>query len=236
MTAATYFVSDVHLRADEPDRDRRFLAFIQKLTPADSLIIAGDLCDFWMGSRTRKQDLDQYPSLRALAQFSRNGGALAIMAGNHDLWLMDYYAQSLGASILVEPHDLEVAGLRIRLVHGHLLGARRRWKSFMESHAFFRLFGFLPGFLAQPLDQLLAWRNRRGLLADEERHLNVYRHYTKNLAGKADLVLIGHVHRPVDDAHSQPRMIVLGGWQHRTSFLRIDALGAHFQVIPDPPC
>jgi UDP-2,3-diacylglucosamine hydrolase len=118
-------------------------------------------------------------------------------------------------------------------VHGHLLGARRSWKAAMESHAFFRAFGLLPGPFARPLDRVLIWKNERGLLADEERHLAVYRTYAASCRAVADLVVIGHVHRAVDEAPSRPRLIVLGGWQHRSSYLRIDEGGATFRVIPD---
>ncbi len=234
MSGAHYFASDVHLRPDAPERDRRFLAFVRQLTADDSLTLVGDICDFWMGSRLSTRDLNRCPSLAALAEFRRAGGDLAVMAGNHDLWLLDYYERELGATILHEPYDLEVEGIKLRLVHGHLLGARRAWKAFLESRAFFRLFGWTPGFLARPLDRILAWKNLRGLLADEERHLKVYRDYARSLAGDRDLVLVGHVHRPVDEPFPVPRLVVLGGWQRGTSYLRIDAAGATFHVVPQP--
>ncbi len=63
----------------------------------------------------------------------------------------------------------------------------------------------------------------RGLEADERRHLSVYREYAAARRGSVDLVVIGHVHSPVDDAGTVPRLIVLGGWQHRTSYLKIDS-------------
>lgn len=233
MIVAHYFASDVHLRFDRGDRDRRFHAWLARIRPTDSLVIVGDLCDFWMGSRSSPTALLRSPSLRALAAFRASGGSLAIMPGNHDLWMCDRYQSLLGADILSEPHDMTVMGRKLRLVHGHLLGARRPWKAIMESHAFFRGFGLLPSAIARPLDEILAWRNNRGLLADEERHLKIYRQYAKALAGSADLVVIGHVHRPVDDPHSNPRLVVLGGWHYRSSYLVIDDLGSHFHIEND---
>jgi UDP-2,3-diacylglucosamine hydrolase len=231
---AHYFASDVHLRADQPQRDRRFRAFVGRLTPADTLVIVGDLCDFWMGARQREAEMAAYPSLWALAEFRRGGGSLEIMAGNHDAWLGPFYRRHLGARLVAEPYDLTVHGLRLHLVHGHLLGARRRWKSWMESRAFYRLFGLLPGPIAGPLDRVLAWKNQRGLLDDEERHLRVYRSHAAACRDRADLVVIGHVHRPVDEAEAAPRLIVLGGWQDRSSYLRINETGATFHVEANP--
>jgi UDP-2,3-diacylglucosamine hydrolase len=230
---AHYFASDVHLRDDHPERDRLFRRWLCELTPADALVIVGDLCDFWMGARESEGRLAEYPSLRTLADFRRQGGTLAIMAGNHDHWLCPFYERALGAEIVVEPVDRVIHGLRVRMVHGHRLGARRLWKAGMESYAFFRAFGGLPGLIAGPLDRVLTWKNERGLLADEDRHLRAYRTYAASCRDLADLVIIGHVHRPVDETGDGPRLIVLGGWQHRSSYLKIDDEGASFHVIPD---
>lgn len=233
---AHYFASDVHLRRDHPERDRRFRRWLDERSTADALVILGDLCDFWMGTREPRRHLAEYPSLRALADFRRRGGSLAILAGNHDQWLCPFYERELGAEILVEPIDRVYHGVRVRMVHGHRLGARRLWKAGMESRAFFRAFGMLPGTVAEPLDHALSRRNERGLLADEERHLRVYRTYAESCREAADLVVIGHVHRAVDEPADdrRPRMIVLGGWQHRSSFLKIDDQGACYRVVPDP--
>ncbi len=230
---AHYFASDVHLREDHPERDRRFRDWLGQVTPADDLVIVGDLCDFWMGARSSEERLAAYPGLKVLANFRRGGGSLAIMPGNHDEWLCPFYERELGARIITEPHDMTVHGLRLRLVHGHRLGARRRWKAMMESPAFFRAFGRVPGPIARELDRILEWKNQRGLLADEERHLKVYREYAAALQGAADLVVIGHVHRPVDDAETTPRLVVLGGWQRDSSYLVIDEQGARFRVLHD---
>jgi UDP-2,3-diacylglucosamine hydrolase len=227
---AHYFASDIHLRFDRPDRDRRFHTWLSQLTRDDSLVIVGDLCDFWMGSRRRDFDLNRCESLRALAEFRRQGSSLSIMPGNHDAWLCPFYQDQLGAQILTEPHDMTIHDLRLRLVHGHLLGARRPWKALMESRAFYEAFGHVPGPIARAMDRVLAWRNERGLEADEERHLRVYRDYAASCRGIADLVIVGHVHRPVYDVASVPRLVVLGGWQNRTSYLKIDSAGARFHV------
>jgi len=120
-------------------------------------------------------------------------------------------------------------GLRLHLVHGHLLGARRKWKAFLESREFFRGFGAVPHPLARGLDAVLEAKNQRGLDDDEHRHLAVYRAYAARFRDEADLVVFGHVHRAVDEP-GPPRMIVLGGWQDRISFLKIDARGASLLI------
>lgn len=226
-----YFLSDVHLRDDRPERGDRLIRFLGRLDPAaDRLLVAGDLCDFWMGSRTPPARLAADPALAALAGFRRDGGDLSILAGNHDQWLMDFYADALGAEIVAEPLDVESHGVRLHVVHGHLLGARKRWKGLMESREFFRAFGAMPRAMAGPLDAALQAKNRRGLSDDEHRHLATYRDYAAGLPDAVDVAVFGHVHRAVDQP-GRPRLIVLGGWQDRSSFLKVDHAGPTFHVM-----
>jgi UDP-2,3-diacylglucosamine hydrolase len=232
-----YFLSDVHLRSDRPERARRLVRFVERLKPDDRLVIVGDLCDFWMGSRLSDDQLMECPGLRALAAFRQAGGTLEILAGNHDHWLCPFYEQRLGASIVSEPYSLISNGLRLHLVHGHLLGARRKWKSFLESREFFRGFGLVPYPFARGLDTILDAKNQRGLADDESRHMAVYREYAGRLHDQADLVIFGHVHRALDEP-GPPRLVVLGGWQKRSSYLKIDADRAVFTIEsgePDEP-
>ncbi len=227
-----YFISDIHLRGDRPERARRLVRFLGRLNPADRLVIVGDLCDFWMGARQTEDELLRDDGVAALADFRAAGGDLSILPGNHDLWLCPFYETRLGATILTEPVKLVVHGQRLHLVHGHLLGARRKWKAFMESREFFQSFGRVPYPMARMLDAVLEKKNLRGLDEDERRHLTVYREYAAGLSDEADIVIIGHVHRAVDEP-GPPRLIVLGGWQARTSYLKIDAAVASFHIEGD---
>jgi UDP-2,3-diacylglucosamine hydrolase len=230
---AHYFASDVHLRFDRPDRDVRFSNWLSRLTSDDSLLIAGDLCDFWMASRTRPRDLLRSDSLRRLAEFHRSGGELLIMPGNHDAWLCPFYQHELGARIVPDPYEITVRGLRIHVVHGHLLGSRPAWKSLLEGPRFFAGFGRIPHPLARALDRALIWKDDRTRTPDEERHLQFFRLYASRFNGRADLVVIGHVHRAIDEPMPGTRMIVLGGWQARSSFLKVDEEGARLHVEPE---
>jgi UDP-2,3-diacylglucosamine hydrolase len=220
---AVYITSDVHLRLDCPERGRCFARWVERLEPGDALVVAGDLCDFWFASRQRAADPWACPGLRALAEFRSRGGALTLLAGNHDAALGPLFEASLGARFVPEPLVFEAFGLRVHLVHGHRLGARRAWKGALESHAFLQAFGRIPTPLARGLEALLIRSNARGRSASDGRHLAAYRRYAARCAGTADLVVFGHVHHPLDDAAAQPRLVVLGSWHRGPSFLKIDA-------------
>jgi UDP-2,3-diacylglucosamine hydrolase len=231
---AAYFASDVHLRLDCPARSRRFARFVGALEPEqDTLTIVGDLCDFWFEARQCDSDAaNACAGLRALTEFRRQGGAVTILVGNHDNWLGPYYT-NLGLDFRDEPLELAVHGLRVHLVHGHRLALRRGWKSWMESRIFLRMFQALPGFLAALLDRLLEWsKSERNQLRAERRYYCVFRRYAAQRRD-ADLVLIGHVHTPLDDNTSNPRLIVPGGWHARASYVKIDDTGASLIIETD---
>jgi UDP-2,3-diacylglucosamine hydrolase len=228
-----YCASDVHLRLDRPERGRRLARWVSRLEPDDQLYVVGDLCDFWYASRQRDVDPMTCAGLRALAEFRARGGSLTILPGNHDIWLGPFYERVLGARFCSEPLDLDVHGLRVHLIHGHHLGKRRKWKKAMESRAFLAVFGHLPEPLATVLDTLLDRSNERKRDVEDRRHLVVCRRYANELAGAVDLVVFGHIHRIVDDTSAQPRMIVLGGWHERSSYLKIESSGATLVVEPD---
>ena len=72
-------------------------------------------------------------------------------------------------------------GLRLRLVHGHLLGRQPAWKAWMESRAFFAAFATCPGRSPGCSIERCCPANRAPARADEERHLRVYRDYAAGL-------------------------------------------------------
>jgi UDP-2,3-diacylglucosamine hydrolase len=231
---ADYILSDVHLRYDRPERGERLARVIRQMDASDRLVIVGDLCDFWLASRQRHLDPLSCPGLRALADLRDRGGSITILAGNHDAWLGEFYQRVLGASWIEDHLEFESHGLHLFLAHGHRLGSRNLWKAAMESRAFLTAFGMTPHILARLLEARLDRSNEAHRVAADARHIADYRRRADAMTPAIDLVVFGHIHCATDDAQRSPRLIVLGGWHHRASYLRIDAAGVAFVVEPDP--
>jgi UDP-2,3-diacylglucosamine hydrolase len=231
---AVFFASDMHLRLDRPDRGDRLARWVEGLNTTDVLYLVGDVCDFWFASRQRKFDPRACPGLAALADFSARGGSLSIMPGNHDQSLGPFYQDVLGARFVAEPLDVAAFGLRIHLVHGHRTGGRPPWKAGMESRAFLTFFEHLPSTVADRLDAILGQTNDRRRIRDENKLIPLFRRYQAHVGSAADIVVFGHVHTPLDDVETKPRLVILGGWHTRTSYLRVDDQGARLVVEHDP--
>jgi UDP-2,3-diacylglucosamine hydrolase len=155
------------------------------------------------------------------------------MAGNHDLWLESFYEKDLGMRWVSAPYEVQVYGLRVHVVHGHLLGARSAWKSLLETRAFLNGFALMPGFVARGLEGMLVGTNALSRAASDRRHLALYRCYADALEGRADLALFGHIHRPLDDTSGKVRMVVLGSWHEGENYLKIDEQGATLVIKAD---
>ena len=217
----SYYLSDVHLRLDRPERAERLARLVDRLGPGDDLTIVGDLCDFWYAARQIDGDPGRCAGLAALARYRDRGGSLTILAGNHDTWLGPYYERVLGARFLADALEVSRDGLRLLIVHGHRLKAATPWKTLLNSHAFLAGFRRLPGGLANFLDRQLNRTNRKNQAAFDRRGLAAYRDYVAGLGDAYDLVILGHVHLAVHDDASRPAMVVLGGWQKGSPYLTI---------------
>ncbi len=231
---ALYFLSDVHLRLDRPERAHRLARFVSTLEPSDRLVIVGDLCDFWFASRQITK-ASQCEGLKSLSAFRSSGGVLTLLPGNHDTWLGPFYADILGTSYESDDLDLTWGGTRFHATHGHTVGAVSPWKRWMKGEAFVRVFRATPSPVASVLNVLLDSANQIQRGSVDLKHIAVYRRHADTFMGRSDVCVFGHIHRTVDEFASSPRLVILGGWHRRSSYLRVDDRGTELVVVEDEP-
>jgi UDP-2,3-diacylglucosamine hydrolase len=153
------------------------------------------------------------------------------LPGNHDAWLGPFYERSLGARFVREGQiEREHAGLRLLATHGHTFGARTVWKHAMESRAFLHAFGALPRPIASGFDRLLDHSNAAEKSWRDAQYLDLFRRRAAELRDRYDLVVLGHIHQASDFSDMRPRVVVLGDWKRRASYLVVDDASARFVV------
>lgn len=237
----TFFISDLHLDAGEPETIRRFLTFIDHdARTARELYILGDLFEAWVGDDD--DDPRLAPILAALARLTGAGVPCAVMHGNRDFLIGPRFCAATGCRLLGDYERIDLYGERVLLTHGDLLCTDdTRYQSL---RATLRNPAWQREFLAKPLAE-------RRTIAAELRELSA-----NEIAAKSydimdvnqttveltmrdhdvSLLLHGHTHRPAIhrfalDGRPAAR-IVLGAWYEQASIVRWDAAGYRLDTLP----
>jgi UDP-2,3-diacylglucosamine hydrolase len=227
----TYFISDLHLRGDQPRLLQHFEYFIDHIaTDADTLYILGDLFEVWLGDDMVLPDYG--PALAALQRLSKRGVAVFIMYGNRDFLMREQFCRDSGAQLLAEPAVIDLAGQTTLLMHGDILCTDDvRYQQF---RAMVRDPAFQAQFLAKSSQERLAIvREYRQMSKTETQYksadimdVNASEVEQAFRTHAVSRLIHGHTHRPA--IHSltidgQPvQRIVLGDWEQHGSYLRCD--------------
>jgi UDP-2,3-diacylglucosamine hydrolase len=126
LSAPCYVLSDTHLGvgADDRERERDLVRFLRQLPGrAASLLINGDLFDFWFEWRT-VIPRGHFRTLGALAEVRDAGIDILMVAGNHDCWGGSVLTDDIGIRFVEGPITDEVGGWRTHIEHGD--GLRER--------------------------------------------------------------------------------------------------------------
>ncbi|WP_431688670.1 UDP-2,3-diacylglucosamine diphosphatase [Hahella sp. NBU794] len=234
----TLFISDLHLEVEKPELTRFFFNFLDKIAPnADALYILGDFFEVWVGDD--EQTALQVEVAQRLHRLAEAGTCIYLMHGNRDFLIGDTYAKQCGATLLEEPHSLDLYGVPSLLMHGDSLCTLDA--AYQKARATFRNPAFQSQFLSRPLDQ-------RQLTARQMRQISMAKNQGKaeeimDVAPdevisafntyKIELLIHGHTHRPDTHRYNLPqgevKRIVLGDWGDETWYGRADADG--FQLL-----
>jgi UDP-2,3-diacylglucosamine hydrolase len=127
LKAPCYIVSDAHLGVASPQIERSFVSFLRGLSSeARSLIINGDLFDFWF-TYSRVIPRRGFHVAAALARLRRQL-PIVMVGGNHDRWDRDFWVRDLGLSFSPRRATFEIGCRTVAAIHGDGL-AEPRWQA-----------------------------------------------------------------------------------------------------------
>lgn len=113
-----HIISDVHLGAAPPEVEPRLLRYLRSVPDsAASLVVNGDLFDFWFEWR-HVIPRRGFRVLGELARLRELGIPLLWIAGNHDCWGSDFLRDEIGADYRVEPWEGFIGPWKTRIEHG----------------------------------------------------------------------------------------------------------------------
>lgn len=117
LPAPVHIVSDLHLGAAPPDVEPRFVAFLDRVrAEGGSLVVNGDLFDFWFEWRTVIPRAG-FRALAAVARVRDAGLPVLWLAGNHDCWGGSVLREDVGVDFREEWRG-SLAGWESWLHHG----------------------------------------------------------------------------------------------------------------------
>ncbi|RED99528.1 UDP-2,3-diacylglucosamine diphosphatase [Marinoscillum furvescens] len=132
-----YLASDFHLGVPNQEsslkRERKIIRWLDTIAPdAAGIMLVGDVFDFWF--EYRKVIPKGYVRfLGKLAELRDSGIPILLFAGNHDLWLADYFPEELDIPVLYRPTSFVIGPHRVHVGHGDGLGpGDRKFKFFKK--------------------------------------------------------------------------------------------------------
>lgn len=220
-------IGDVHLGVASNESERALLAFLRALPGrARSLIIMGDLFDFWFAWR-HVMPRTGFRVLAAIADLTESGVDVLWIGGNHDCWGGQELEDATGARYTLDPWRGEIGVFSTLLQHGDGLrevedAPYRRLRTVLRNSMAIRAFGWLhPDFASRiALSSSDTSRHRRA--GDEGRGLLAIGTAAINAPHGPRLVIHGHSHVPALQRAGRGWYANAGAWYIEQQFLRID--------------
>jgi UDP-2,3-diacylglucosamine hydrolase len=227
LKAPCYIVSDTHLGVASPQIERSFVSFLRGLaTEAKSLVINGDLFDFWFEWKTvipRRS----FRALAALAELSDVGVEILWVAGNHDCWGGEILREDVGVDYIVGPWEGTIAGWKVRLEHGDGLRHRedrgyRMIRPIMRNALAIKAFRMIHPDWASRLAHGSSNASRTYRAKDEGRGLRAYALQQLETTAGLDLLVYGHSHVPALERSASGGVFAnAGSWLDAPTYLRL---------------
>ncbi|MDQ6887863.1 MAG: UDP-2,3-diacylglucosamine diphosphatase [Gemmatimonadota bacterium] len=118
LASPCYVISDTHLGLDSAALERQVASFLRHLQGrAGSLLINGDLFDFWFEWRS-VVPRGNFRTLGALAELRDEGVDVMMIGGNHDCWGGDVLRKDVGLSFHLGEWEGRLGGWQAHVEHG----------------------------------------------------------------------------------------------------------------------
>lgn len=224
-----YLISDAHLGVTPPEVERRLLGFLDHLEGrARSLVINGDLFDFWFEWRTVIPRTG-FRVLAALARLQERGVQVLWIAGNHDCWGGDVLQHEAGVAYHLGEWRGEIDAWRTRIDHGDGLRDRedrgyRVLRSVLRHRWAIRAFRWIHPDLGTRIALGSSHASRTYRARDGGAGLRTVAQRDLAADRVVDLLVFGHSHVACLERMTSGGVYAnSGGWMDDQTFLRIDA-------------
>jgi len=232
-----YFASDNHLGAPNLEeslvREKKFVSWLDTIKKdAEAIFLVGDIFDFWF-EYNEVVPKGFTRTLGKLAEISDAGIPIHYFAGNHDMWLVDYFQKELNLTVHNKPKIFTINDKKFFVGHGDGLGPGDKSFKIMKKifkNSFFNwCFRCVHPDLGIKLGKYLSNKNRlKSSLEDLKFNGNENEWLTKYCKEKLknehyDYFIFGHRHIPLEiELSPNSTYINLGDWITHFSYAVFD--------------
>lgn len=232
-----YFASDNHLGAPNLEeslvREKKFVSWLDTIKKdAEAVFLVGDIFDFWF-EYNEVVPKGFTRTLGKLAEISDAGVPIHYFAGNHDMWLVDYFQKELNLTVHNKPKIFTVNDKKFFVGHGDGLGPGDKsfkiMKKIFKNPFFNWCFRCVHPDLGIKLGKYLSNKNRlKSSLEDLNFNGNENEWLTKYCKEKLknehyDYFIFGHRHIPLEiELRPNSTYINLGDWITHFSYAVFD--------------
>lgn len=236
-----YFASDIHLGVSDKkisrDIERRFVAWLDRVgQDAECIFLVGDIFDFWFEYR-RVVPKGFVRVFGKLAELTDRGVRVVYFAGNHDMWIRDYFEEECGMEVYTKPQILTVAGKQLFIAHGDNMNIDNQPllkllnKTFHSSTLYCLFSALIHPNLMLKFGQWWSAKSRKSHNREFLKEGGAKTHFLIDYAREysktnvVDYFVFGHLHVAQDFNDLSLRVINLGSWEKQCSYAVMDREG-----------
>lgn len=230
-----YLASDFHLGAPDKqlsaEREMKIVRWLTSIQEeAAAIFLVGDLFDFWFEYKhVIPKGFIRFQG--KLAELRDRGIPIFIFAGNHDMWMFDYFETELNIPVIRNPQTFQIGKHKILIGHGDGLGPgdsrfkvlKRLFRNRLAQWAF----RWLHPDLGMSAGRIWSAKNRTAKDPSEDEFKGydewLFQYCKKKEdANHHDYYIFGHRHLPLEmKINANSTYINLGEWFNHCTFLEI---------------
>jgi UDP-2,3-diacylglucosamine hydrolase len=233
----TLFVSDVHLRAEDPANNQAFLKFLE--LDCETLYIVGDLFDYWIGPKhlgmpDYRHELEE---IRKKSAHTR----IFFIKGNRDYLVEGKFEKSTGIKILGDRARIDLGGRTVLLAHGDFIYNTNpkytAYRALMKSKPIEDLWLAAPPFVGKSLARVARKLSRKTTPSYVWKKDELFARALPFFEQGADVLITGHIHLPThlkESVNGRLREVfIMGDWCGGTQDY-VEHDGRDFHIKPWP--
>ncbi len=237
---STYFLSDIHLGANNvnEERERILCKFLNEVPKSgDKIFFNGDLFDFFFDYK-HVIPKGHYRTLGALQSLYKRNISLEYIAGNHDFWAGGFFEKEMHAIFHSNPVIRKINGKTFYLNHGD--GIKKKDVGYRILKKIFRnpvnifLYRWLHPDIGVPFAKFCSHSSRKYTTEKNYGDDVEYIEFAKRkFRQDIDYVILSHSHRPIFHKEGQNIYINSGDWIKYFTFALFDDKGLRLLQYKD---